>query len=188
MASSLEERDFVAAAFVLECDVAAVKAVCEVEAPRGGFVDGQCVTLFEGHIFHRYTKGKYDAVAPTLSYPKWTREFYGKDQREESLRLTRACLLDGTAARMSTSWGRFQIMGFNFALAGFTDLDSFVAAMKRSEKDQLDAFVQYVLHMHLNDELQSLRWDDFARLYNGPEYQKNHYAEKLSSAYRKFKS
>lgn len=182
----LEERDFVAAAFTLECEVAAVKSVCEVEAPHGGFVDGQPVTLFEGHIFHKYTKGRFDAQAPTLSYPTWTTEFYGHDQRAEKLRLMKAGLLDGAAALMSTSWGRFQIMGFNFALCGFMDVQSFVKAMKESEKAQLDAFVQYILHTRLNDELQDRRWDDFARCYNGPQYMKNRYAEKLAAAYTKW--
>lgn len=185
--NTLEDRDFAAAAFTLECEVEAIKAVCEVEAPRGGFVDGQCLTLFEGHIFHRYTSGKFDAEAPTLSYPKWTTQFYGHTQRDESLRLAKACILDGQAALMSASWGRFQIMGFNFALCGFRDVQSFVKAMKESEKNQLDAFVQYVIHTRLNDELQDRRWADFARCYNGPEYQKNHYDTKLAAAYDKFK-
>lgn len=184
---TLQERDFVAAAFTLECEVEAVKAVCEVEAPRGGFVNGICLTLFEGHIFRKYTKGKFDAVEPTLSYPKWTTQFYGKTAEAEQRRLQRAMELDRTAALMSASWGRFQIMGFNFALCGFTDVESFVAAMQESEAKQLDAFVQYVLHTRLNDELQDRRWADFARCYNGPEYQKNRYDTKLAAAYDKFK-
>lgn len=185
--NTLEERDFVAAAFLLECEVGAIKAVCEVEAPRGGFVDSQPVTLFEGHIFHKYTKGKFDAEAPTLSYPTWTTQFYGHDQKAEKLRLMKAMLLDSTAALMSTSWGRFQIMGFNFALCGFTDVQSFVKAMKQSEKPQLDAFVEYIIHSRLNDELRDLRWADFARCYNGPLYQKNNYDTKLATAYLKYK-
>lgn len=182
----LEESDFAAAAAALGCEVAAVKAVCEVEAPRGGFVDGTCLTLFEGHIFHKYTNGRFDVKAPTLSYPAWTRQFYGKNQTEESLRLMSARKLDNTAALMSASYGRFQIMGFNFALCGFKDVLSFVLALGRSEHDQLDAFVQYVKHVGLDDELRELRWDDFARKYNGPEYQKNHYAEKLAQGYTKY--
>lgn len=181
----LEERDYVAAAFQLECEVAAVKAVCEVEAPRGGFADGHCLTLFEGHIFHKYTKGRFTEKFPALSYEKWTTKHYGKTPAMERDRLQKAMELDYAAALMSASWGRFQIMGFNFALCGFTNVVDFVQAMERSERDQLDAFVEYIRNTHLADELQDHRWADFARKYNGPEYHKNKYDTKLAAAYKK---
>lgn len=183
----LQERDFVEAAFILECEVAAIKAVCEVEAPRGGFAkSGNPVTLFEGHIFHKYTKGKFSVSHPDLSYPKWTTQFYGKTADAEWGRLQRAINLDRTAALMSASWGRFQICGFNFAACGFTSVEAFVAAMCESEDRQLDAFVEYMIHSQLKDELQDRRWADFARCYNGPLYWKNQYDVKLAKAYLKF--
>jgi hypothetical protein len=185
--AKLDERDFIAAAFALECEVEAVKAVCAVEAPRGGFVGDFCVSLFEGHIFHKYTKGVYGDKFPELSYPRWTTKFYGKTSELERARLQSAKMLDNTAALMSTSWGRFQIMGFNFALCGFKSVNDFVLAVQKGEKEQLDAFVQYILHTHLNDELQERRWADFARKYNGPEYQKNQYDKKMEAAYKKLK-
>lgn len=187
MSLTLGERDFVAAAFELECEVEAIKAVCQVEAPRGGFVDGLCVTLFEGHIFHKYSKGKFTTSHPRLSYVQWTTKFYGKSAAAERQRLQDACLLDKTAALMSASWGKFQIMGFNFALCGFTTLAEFVDAMQRDEKSQLDAFVEYIKACRLQDELQELRWADFARKYNGPAYLKNQYDTKLTKAYQKLK-
>ncbi len=186
MKPTLQERDFVAAAFALECEVEAVKAVCAVEAPRGGFVDDICITLFEGHIFHKYTKGKFDKDQPTLSFPAWTREFYSNASGER-LRLARARILDDTAALMSASWGRFQIMGFNFALCGYKTVHAFCEAMQESEAKQLDAFVEYIKAVSLQDELQEHRWADFARKYNGPAYQKNEYDTKLANAYRKEK-
>lgn len=185
--NTLQERDFVAAAFKLQCEVEAVKAVCAVEAPRGGFSEGICVTLFEGHIFHKYTKGRFDTRAPTLSFPKWTREHYARTASGERFRLARARMLDDTAALMSASWGRFQIMGFNFALCGYTSVESFCAAMQESEAKQLDAFVEYIQSVGLMDELQDKRWADFARKYNGPLYLKNAYDTKLADAYRKEK-
>ena len=185
----LQERDFVAAAFALECEVEAIKAVCEVEAPKGGFDRaGFCVTLFEGHIFHRYTKGKFDGSHPTLSYPTWTTKHYGKTSAAERDRLMAARKLDNTAALMSASWGKFQIMGFNFALCGFKTVFDFVLAMQDSEAKQLDAFVEYIKQTHLADELQQHRWADFARKYNGPAYQKNAYDVKLAKAYERAKA
>ena len=187
MSKNLTLDDFKAAAKAIGCEVAAVQAVCEVEAPRGGFrADGSCVTLFEGHIFSKYTKGIYDAKHPDISYPKWTTKFYGKTGAAEIDRLNRAVALNRQAALMSASWGRFQIMGFNHALCGYANVEDFVAAMLVSEGEQLEAFIQYVKHVRLDDELRDRRWADFARGYNGPEYKKNSYDAKLMAAYLKY--
>ena len=185
---TLTERDFVKAAFILECEIAAIKAVCEVEAPNGGFAkSGNPTILFEGHIFHRYSKGRFTEKHPTLSYPKWTRAHYAKTQDGEWVRLQAAMRLDETAALMSASWGKFQIMGFNFALCGYKSVEEFVEAMQESEAKQLDAFVQYILATGLQDELQARDWPKFARYYNGPEYKKNRYDTKLAKAFTKYR-
>lgn len=182
------EKDLQDAANRIGCSLAAVKAVCTVEAPRGGFnPDGTPVTLFEGHIFSKYTKGKYDLSHPHISYPKWTRVHYGRTWQAEQLRIQEAMALDRKAALMSASWGKFQIMGFNYTLCGFKTLQQFVNAMYRSEDGQLDAFVEYILATGLGDELREERWADFARYYNGPLYWKNKYDIKLAKAYDKAK-
>jgi hypothetical protein len=72
----VNESDFVGAARELEIPPAAVMAVNEVEAPSGGFEpDGRPRILFEGHVFHRNTGGRFDKIAPTLSFPRWTSQF-----------------------------------------------------------------------------------------------------------------
>lgn len=182
----ITEQDFQNAAKDIGCEVAAVKAVCTVEAPRGGFnLDGSLVSLFEGHKFHAFTKGIYDAAHPTISYLKWTTAFYGRTAAAEQARLAEAIALDETSALMSASFGKFQIMGFNFALCGFTSVQSFVNNLKESEGNHLLAFCQYVKHVRLDDELRDKCWAEFARGYNGPEYQKNNYDKKLAAAYAK---
>lgn len=184
----LTEGDFAVAATELGCEIAAVKAVCEVEAPKGGFrEDGTIVTLFEGHIFSKFTKHAYDNSYPDISYANWTTKFYG-GPKTEALRLAKAIKLNSTAALMSASWGRFQIMGFNHALCGFPTVEEFVENMKYNEGSQLDAFVEYVKHVRLDDELREKRWADFARGYNGPAYLKNSYDTKLMKAYLKHAS
>lgn len=90
MKQSLVLEDYQRAAKRLRCDVAAIRAVCEVEAPRGGFFpDGTPATLFEGHKFHAFTDGLYAAEHPEISYESWTREHYG-DWRREKERLAEA--------------------------------------------------------------------------------------------------
>ena len=94
--------------------------------------------------------------------------------------------LDGQAALESASWGRFQIMGFNFAACGYKSVMAFVRAMYESEGKQLDAFVAFIRHANLTAALREKRWADFARGYNGPGYAANSYDQKLQAAYEKF--
>lgn len=186
---SLTRDDFLDDAKLIGCDVAAIQAVAAVESAGGGFnPDNTPKTLFEGHWFHRYTKGKFAESHPHLCYPKWTKKFYGKTWQEEQARLNQAILLDPKAAYLSASWGMFQVMGFNFAICNFKTVEDFVEAMRKDENEQLMAFTNYVIHNGLSDELQSLDWAKFARGYNGPEYQKNQYDTKLAKAYAKFKA
>lgn len=177
--------DYARAAAALGCEPAALEAVAQVESAGSGFFpDDTPKTLFEGHVFHRLTGGRFSASNPTLSYPKWTREWYGRDWKDEQYRLKVARTLDERAALMSASWGRFQIMGFNHGACGFASVEDFVQAMAESEARQLDAFVAFIESRHLADELRDKRWADFARLYNGPGYAANRYDQKMATAYR----
>lgn len=186
VSKALTEADFQRAAELIGCDVPAIKAVADVEAPRGGFLpDGRPVTLFEAHIFYRETKGKYAATHPHLCVPKWDRKLYAKTLEGNWDRLTHARALDRVAADRSASWGRFQIMGFNHRAAGFDRLDDFVAAMAHSEGRQLAAFVAFLKSEGLAEKLRRHEWGPFAHGYNGPAYRDNQYDVKLAAAWRK---
>ena len=181
MKAALTEQDFADAAGQLECSVAVIKAVCIVEAPRGGFLSsGEPAILFERHQFSRRTGRKFDIAHPHISNPK--PGGYKGGQAEHD-RLAEAAALDREAALESTSWGKFQIMGFNYAPAGFESLQDFVNAMYQSEGRQLDAFVSFIQHEGLAIFLRDQRWADFARRFNGPNYAINSYDTKLAAAY-----
>lgn len=189
--ASLTDEDFREAAALLKCDSAAIQAVCWVEAPGGGFLsDGRVRVLFEAHIFHRQTKGEFAQSHPNLCFPRWDKSTYatGKNAdergRKEYDRLTQAMLLDREAALMSASFGKFQIMGFNFGRCGFADVEDFFQAMNVSEKQQLRAFCQFILRSQVDDELREHRWEDFARRYNGDGYRLNSYHTKLAAAHK----
>jgi hypothetical protein len=187
MSARLTDEDYAAAAAKIGCDVATIRAVVQVESRGSGFnPDGSVVTLFEGHKFSRFTGGRFDESHPTISYPQWTREHYGKNWGEERARLELAITLDRNAALRSASWGLFQIMGFNHGACGYGDVEAFVAAMHESEGKQLDAFLELIEEWGLADELQEHRWADFARKYNGPSYAANRYDEKLFTAWASF--
>ncbi len=183
----LTDADFERAAAALKCEVAAIRAVEEVESPDGGFLsDGTTpVILFEGHWFHALTQGRFSADHPTISYPRWTKKHYVGGIGEH-LRLQRAVTLDRNAALASASWGNFQVMGFNWKIAGCTGIQDFINAMYRSEGAHLDCFINTVKAMSLDDELRDHRWDDFAFVYNGPAYRANDYANKMAAAFRKW--
>ena len=187
MKPALTQADFLEAAQTLKCQVAAVKAVCQVEAPRGGFnPDDTPVTLFEGHKFHKFTGGKFAVQAPDLSFAVWTRKWYGKTWQAEKDRLERACKLDRVAALKSASWGKFQIMGFNHPLVGFDTIQAFVNAMYSGERAHLMAFVQYVQTAGLAPALRRQDWAGFAYGYNGAAYAENDYHHKLAAAFKTF--
>ena len=83
----------------------------------------------------------------------------------------------------SASWGLFQILGSNFAAAGYGDVETFCHAMCQTENNQLRAFIGFVRTNGLADELKRHDWAGFARGYNGANYKINRYDEKLAAAY-----
>lgn len=184
---SITEADFISAAKVLRCEVAAIKAVAEVEAPKGAFLaSGRPTILFEAHIFSQKTARKYDKTHPLISSRKWDRTLYRGGEKEYD-RLQMAISLDPIAALQSASWGKFQLMGFNHRLCGWDSIGGFVADMYRSEKSQLTAFIGYVRGRNLDDEIRDRRWTEFAHGYNGPAHAENDYAGKMARAYIKHK-
>jgi N-acetylmuramidase/Putative peptidoglycan binding domain len=179
-AKRFDDKAIEAAAKKLGCAVAAVRSVIDVES-RGGFLpDGRPKILFERHYFSRLTKHAHDAKHPDISAKKFGGYKGGAAEYE---RLGRAIALNRDAALRSASWGAFQIMGDNCKLAGFKNVEDYVAATVAGEPEQLDAFVSFVTNTNLDDELRRLDWVGFARGYNGPAYAVNKYDRKLAAAY-----
>lgn len=178
--------DFERAARALDCEPEAVQAVAEVEAPGGGFdPDGIAPKiLFEAHWFSKLTARAFDATHPDISSARYNQALYVGGPAEHK-RLQRAVALNREAALSSASWGRFQIMGFNWRIAGAKNLQDFINAMYRSEDAQLDCFVHVIKSMGLADELREHRWQDFKEVYNGPR--PNDYAARMREAYRRLK-
>jgi hypothetical protein len=187
-------RAFESAAWLLRCDVPAIRAFAEVEAGREGayYDDGQPVILFERHHFHKHTHGKFTgARVPGVSH-EWARICeptpggYGPSSQQHT-RLQAAAALNREAALRSASWGLFQLMGSNHAACGYPNLQRFITAMYREVDDHLRAFVMFIRHNELlTDALRNHDWDTAARLYNGPLYYKNKYDTKLELAHARW--
>lgn len=185
----LNDENFNQSAAILECEVAAVKAVSDVESAGSGFFDsGEPAILFEAHIFSKYSNRRFDESHPDISSRKWDRSLYVGGEKEYG-RLQKAMGLDREAALKSASYGRYQIMGFNHEAAGYDDVETFVRDMFIAESNHLNAFVGFIKsNSRMHAAIQALDWATFARHYNGPAYAENHYDEKLQSAYDKFKA
>lgn len=183
----LSRADFVDDARKIGCSVAAIRAVAEVESAGSGFDKNlRPKTLFEGHLFYKFTKGKFAQSHPDLCYPSYTKKFYGKTREQEYNRLQRAVALDKNAAYLSTSWGTFQILGMNYAVCGCSTVEEFVQIMHKDANAHLELFTEFIINSRLDDELRELRWADFARIYNGPAYKTNAYDKKMANAYLKY--
>lgn len=201
----LDNDDIEASCKALNIEPAAMHAVIEVESGGSGFfTNGQPKILFEGHVFWKHLADRkakglipqgpeyYAPTYPDIVYKDWTRQYYLVDEKEY-LRLEKAMLIDRDSAYLSTSWGKFQILGENFEAAGFKGktINDFVEAQKISEMEHLKAFIGFISNTlykgkNLISYLQSKDWSSFARAYNGPSYAENKYDINLEQAYHDF--
>lgn len=190
----ISEKQFTDSAQTLKVEVAAIKAVAEVESSGEGFLaDGKPKILFEPHIFWKQLRAKgidpgmFMEENADILYPKWKSGAYGPVSKQHE-RMERAGKINKEAAQLSASWGKFQIMGFNWKTCGAASLQEFVDGMNKSEDAHLHFFTNYILNTHLDDELRGHDWAGFALAYNGPLYRRNSYDTKLNNAYIKFKN
>ena len=186
-ALAMSSTGFQSAVDSLGVDPATVWAMLSVETLGRGFLpDRRPQILFERHIFHTLTGGQWDQTNPDISNAQ--PGDYGPSGAAQYPRLGSAAALNQDAALKSASWGLGQVMGENFAVAGFADVGSMVAAMAASEDAQLAAVVGFVAANGLEKALQNQDWAGYARGYNGPSYAKNSYDTKLAQTYATLKA
>jgi len=172
-----------AATSALSVNAPEIWTVLHVETSGCGFLpDRRPPILFERHIFSLLTNHRFDISDVSNPQPGG----YGPGGPNQYLRLANAIQLDRAAALQSASWGLAQIMGSNFAQAGFGDVESMVAAMSGSEDAQLAAFVAFLQANALDQRLQAHDWTSFARGYNGPNFAVNQYDAKLAQAFQQY--
>lgn len=182
----VDAADYLRVADALGVLPSRILAASAVESAGAGFLpDGRPKILFEGHLFHKFTKGKYSKSHPTISYPRWVKTHY-KGGAKEYTRLAAALELDQEAALRATSFSRFQIIGDNYRLAGYKSVEEYVEAMFEDEDNSLEAFANFIKNTGLLVALRAGDWKTFARGYNGAGYRRNRYDEKLANADRKF--
>lgn len=179
----LSEADYANAAKRNGVEVAAIKAVAQVESSGArGFDDqGRPKILFEAHHFGPLTRGRFNRTHPHLACGAHelakSRRYYPWNQFE---RLREALVLNVEAALKAASWGKFQVLGENHD--GWPEVRSFVAAMYVSEVNHLKAFEAYCNKRHLFEKARRKDWLGFAVGYNGKG--QTGYANDIANAYR----
>lgn len=188
----LSEQDFIDFSAKYNIEVAAIKAVHEVESNGRGFLNGKIKILFEGHIFWRelvkrgidpnkMLTGNDDILHKSYISPN---PRYKLDQHS---RLNKAAAINAEAAYSSASYGLFQIMGFHYKAMGFDSAKAFVDFLSVNEANQLEVFGRFLVANNLVKALQQHNWAKFALGYNGSGYKTNKYDTKLATAYAKYK-
>lgn len=185
----LSDRDFHEVASKLGVDVAAIKAVVEIEAGRtheGFWAPGKPLINFDLSMFRQFAGkrgvniGKY-----TKSHAVVFNSHRGSQPRARQ-RLSAARSIHPHAAVEGTFWGMFQIGGFNWKRCGAKSIEEFEERMSKTERDQLDMFAEFISSTGLVKHLQSKNWAAFARGYNGPGYARRGYHTRMASAFDRY--
>lgn len=151
-------------------------AVVMVESNGRGYRNnGFPIIRFEKHVFVRYLKN--NKATQHLIRKAENLKGSGWDAYQAALKI------EPTYAKLATSFGMFQIMGFNHAIVGYETVDEFVAAMEESVEKQIEAFCRFVLYNYMQSAIKHKRFADFAARYNGANYLMNSYDTKLEDAY-----
>lgn len=184
-AEPLTKAGFDAARGTLQAESASLWSVLKVETNGFGFLpDRRPKILFERHIFHKRTEGKFSAAHRDISNADSGGYSGGAAEYD---RLARAMKLDRGAALESVSWGLPQIMGFNAKSIGYASTEDMIDRFKASESAQLDGMVRFVRNnSKLAQALKDKQWAIFAGIYNGPAFAKNEYDKKLADFHALF--
>ena len=188
----VQRDDIIIAAGRINVPAAQIKALSDVESPKGGFnANGTPKILFERHKFWQaLTKLNWITKRNEmyLKYPDICNpDAGGYNDRPQYEKLEIAAMLNWDAAHESASWGFGQVMGFNWKALGYDSVRDFVSLMYASEGYQLDAVCRYIKVNKLDDALRRKDWAAFALGYNGKKYRINKYDTKMATAHAQAK-
>lgn len=186
--TGLSDEDFRLVAEELGVEVAAIRAVVEIEAGKsmkGFWAPGVPVINFDSQMFARMkSKAPSKAGAKGETVPEGLSGY----ALREWTQLINARKTNAQGANMGTFWGMFQIGGFNYKQCGCSTVDEFVRLMAYSELEQLELFAAFITNSGMLEDLRQKNWAAFARKYNGASYKKRGYHTKMAAAYKKYSS
>lgn len=184
----LTAQDFAEVAESLGVEVAAIKAVVDIEAGRtheGFSAPGKPLINFDLSMFRRFAQRRGVNLAKYSKSHSVVFTSHRGSQTRANNRLEAARSINPHAAVEGTFWGMFQIGGFNWKKCGTESIEDFETKMSRSERDQLDLFAAFITNSGLVKHLRSKNWAAFARGYNGPSYARRGYHTRMAAAYKR---
>lgn len=189
----LTEEDYEEVAQMLDVDVAAIKAVVDIETGlrhEGFWAPGKPLINFDLTMYRRFAPRSGVSLAKAKkTHPEIFRRpdarRYGSYQAAQQARLDAACDVDTVSAYQSTFWGMFQIGGFNWRKCGCDSVQQFVELMSRSERSQLELFARFIENSGMVDAVRRHNWLQFALKYNGPKARSRGYHKRLAASYKR---
>lgn len=174
-AEAITDSDIEALAIEMGVHPADLEAIAEVESNGfGWFPDGRIKILFEKHWFFKHLSGKAreNASKSGLARKNWISPkkagYKDQDTADDRYRLLeRAMRIDEEAALRSISMGKYQIMGFNYALCGFVSAKHMWEKFLDSEVHQLRAFATFLRKKKLIPALKVRDFNRIEEVYNG---------------------
>lgn len=130
-------------------------------------------------------KGKkivvYEVIDVKMGEAPVDSDIYGPSGIAQYKRLSKAYQLDQEAALYACSWGKFQIMGFNYSASGYKTISDFVKGMSSGDPAHIKAFLKFAKsNKNLLKGLQEKNFELIAKGHNGdnwkqinPEYANN---------------
>lgn len=191
----LTDDDYREVAEELGVEVAAIKAVVDIEAGRahkGFWAPGKPIINFDLTMFRKFAPRNGLSLAtakkqaPVIFAGPNIRK-YGSQQAGQQARLDAARALNSAAGIEGTFWGMFQIGGFNWKKLGFESPEAFVEAMSHSERAQLEIFAHFLKTFNMVDDIRNKQWLKFALKYNGPRAKARGYHTRMAAAYDRHK-
>jgi len=177
----ISESEYLSLSKEFGLPVKRIKAVDSVESGGKGFdsATGKILIQFEPVWFKRkspYTpSGKWSVNKVDVQKREWEafNDAFSKDQK---------------GAMESTSIGRMQVMGFHWKLLGFKSVGEMWDCAKVSEANQLRLGLLFIRsNKKMFTALLNGDYRTFAYYYNGAQYEKFDYHNRLAKAELKFK-
>lgn len=180
-AERVTDAEITALATRLGCSTKQLRAMAQVESGGSAFDNlGRPKILFERHLFHRMTGGRFGVTE--FSNPK------GGGYAESSWeKLTQAACRDPQTAFAATSWGKFQVLGMHWDNLDYPSAIDMAYSTVTGEGAHYEMLARFIEHNNLKAKLAALSTnpDDniaLAKAYNGPAFARFSYHTKLARA------
>lgn len=157
-----------------------VQTIIEVESGGIGFdaATGKIIIQFEPAWFKK--------KAPYTPSGKWSLNKVER-QKEEWIAFNDAFRLNPDAAMESTSIGMMQVMGFHYKRLGFKTVGEMWDFAKKSERNQVWLGLEFLrTDKVIYKAIIVSDWNTVALRYNGSDYARLGYHNKLRAAEKKF--